>query len=225
MKKAKSSKATKSVKEPVKAPKKVKSSKSREASESMWVTHRDLAADASAVPIAYCRSMLRGHPIGMFLCTVKLGQDSALTSDGSGIIATVISDVPTSAQNWSNYAAVFEEYRVLALQVQFEPLLGVGGSTQTFWAPIAHVIDRTDATALTGYGLAERYESHAKTPGGRRFTIVSPMKFVEESSFLSTAGSTATRWIKFYSTGNSASLTVGRLDIRFLIEFNGLGIN
>lgn len=191
-----------------------------------FVNRRELDPAATLFPL----SDLKGYLSGLSRTenmpyTFRLGYDAAVTTDGSGLLQTVISNSPTSAQNWSTYASTFDEYRVLAVQARFEPLWATGGSTQTYWAPIAHVVDRSDATALTGYGLAERYESHRKTPGQRKFTVSMNMASVEESSFISTGSSTPNMWIKFYSSGNTVSLTVGRLDVIYLVQFRGLGIN
>jgi len=188
-------------------------------------TSKELSSDAAKIDLKLFSRYLRGAPGGTYMVTLRLGQDSALTTDSSGILQTVISNVPTSAQNWSSYASVFDEYRVLGLCVAFEPLWSTGGSTATYWAPIAHVVDRSDSTALTGYGLAERYDSHRKTRGQKSFKHIALMSSIEEASFLSTSSSTALYWIKFYSSGNSLSLTVGRLNIQFVVQFRGLGIN
>ncbi len=190
-----------------------------------WVHTKELAPDCLEFPIRDAKAVLRRGSTGSFLSTIRLGLDQALTSDGSGLITSVFSNSPTSAQNWSSYAGTFDEYRVLAYNVTFKPLWPCGGSTQTFWAPIARVVDRSDATALTSYALASRYDSFKESAGQRKFSQWWNMTSVEEAAFISTSSSTPNSWIKLYSSGNSASLTVGRVEITYLVQFRGLGIN
>ncbi len=155
------------------------------------------------------------------LHTVRLGFDQAITTDGSGAIATVISNSPVQAQNWSNYAAVFDSYRVLAFGVEYDPFWTVNCT----FAPVASVIDRSDATALTSYGLAERYESHKKAHGKEGFKQLVNMSGSEEGLFIQTSAPVANNWIKLYSSGNTASFTMARLDCVLIVQFRGVGIN
>lgn len=190
-----------------------------------WVTRVELDPECAYFPPSSLGKYLKPGPNEVVLTTLRLGFDQAVTTDGSGALATVISNSPVQAQNWLSYAATFEEHRVLAFRVEFDPLWIAGGSTAATLAPIASVVDRTDSTALTGYGLAERYSSHKKTPGQKRFHQLVTMTGTEESDFHPTSAPTANNWIKFYSSGNTASLTIGRLNVVLLIQFRGLGIN
>ncbi len=172
----------------------------------------------------YAKKALKASPNGNFLFTVRLGLDSALTTSGSGEITSVFANTPTSAQNWSSYAATFDEYRVLAYVVHFKPLTIIGGSSSTFKAPIAHVVDRSDATALTGYGLSTRYESQGEASGDKPFNVHVTMSSAEESSFIPIGTSTPNTWVKLYSSGNTVSTTVGRITVFYLVQFRGTGI-
>ncbi len=155
------------------------------------------------------------------LHTVRLAFDSAVTADGSGSFATVYSNSPVQAQNWANYAAVFDQYRVLAFKVTFEPFWTVNIT----FAPMASVIDRSDATALTSYGLAERYDSHHKAAGKAAWKQLVNMSGVTQAEFGSTTGPAATAWVKTFSSGNTASMTFGRMNCEMLVQFRGVGIN
>lgn len=189
--------------------------------QASWVVKKELSAGSTYFPLSHFAPAMRGAREEDYLFTVRLGFDQALTSDGSGVIATVLSDSPVQAQNWTNYAAVFEEYRVLAFKVTFEPFWTVNCT----FAPVASVVDRTDATALTGYGLAERYASHKKAMGKQKWSQIVNMADGDDSTFVSTASTTAKHWIKAYSSGNTASFTFGRYDCELLVQFRGVGIN
>jgi len=190
-----------------------------------WILTRELSPECSEYTMKAAKALIREGSTGSFLATIRLGYDAAVTTDGSGLLASVLGNSAGAAQNWTNYADVFDEHRVLAMMYRFEPLWSTGGSSATYWAPIAHVIDRSDATALTGYGLAERYDSHGKAPGQRPFEAHWVMNSVEEGPFLPTTSPASTAWVKIYSAGNSASLTVGRLNVVYIVQFRGLGIN
>lgn len=200
-------------------------SKRHSKKEVSWVTRVELDPECAYFPPSSLGKYLKPGPNEQVMTTLRLGFDSGVTTDGSGSLATVISNSPVQAQNWLSYAATFEEHRVLAFRVEFDPYWVAGGTTAVTLAPIASVIDRTDATALTGYGLAERYPSHKKTPGQKRFHQLVTMSGIEESSFFPTSSPSANNWIKFYSSGNTASTTIGRLNVVLLIQFRGLGIN
>ena len=123
-----------------------------------WVKSRELDPSASLFPLSEYGHAINGARNEMYLKTMRLGFDSAVTADGSGVYAGVISNSPVQAQNWTNYAAVFEEYRVLAFKVVFEPAWTVNIT----FMPLTGVIDRSDSTALTSYSLAERFASCKK---------------------------------------------------------------
>lgn len=190
-----------------------------------WVETKELDPECAYFPPASIGQYLRFGPNETVLKTIRLGFDQAITSDGSGVIATVFSNAAAGAQNWTNYANTFEEYRVLAFRIEFDPIWVAGGSTATTFGLIASVVDRTDSTALTSYGLAERYQSCKKAPGNKRFHQMVTMASTEDSDFLPTTSVSANNWIKLYSSGNTASFTVGRVNGVYIIQFRGLGIN
>lgn len=190
-----------------------------------WVDSKELDPECAYFPPACIGKYLKYGPNETVLKTIRLGFDQSVTTDGSGVYAGVFSNSAAGAQNWSNYANTFEEYRVLAFRVSFDPIWVAGGSTASTFGVIASVVDRTDFTALTSYGLAERYQSCKKTPGNKRFHQMVTMASTEESDFMPTSTITATNWIKFYSSGNTASFNIGRINGVYIIQFRGLGIN
>lgn len=190
-----------------------------------WVHSVELDPECAYFPPASIGKYLKFGPNEVVLKTIRLGYDQAVTTDGSGVYATVFSNSAAGAQNWTNYANTFEEYRVLAIRIEFDPVWVAGGSTAVTLTPIASVVDRNDSTALTSYGLAERYQSCKKVPGQRRFHQMVTMASTEESDFMPTTSISPTNWIKFYTSGNTASLTIGRMNVVLIVQFRGLGIN
>lgn len=188
---------------------------------SVWRDRRELDPGSTDFPIGEWNKCLLQAKQEDYLFTVRLAFDSAVTADGSGVYAGVVSDSPVQAQNWTNYAAVFDQARVLCMKARFEPFWTVNVT----FAPMSSVIDRSDATALTSYGLAERYASHKKSPGQKAQTQTVNMSGSGESDFFSTSSPVARHWVKYYVSGNTASLTFGRLNVEMLVQFRGVGIN
>jgi len=186
---------------------------------------KELPTSAVAYPISRWPSDVTRCRNGNSTYTMCIQTETALTSSGSGIIASVFPDVVTSVNNWLSLAAVFDAHRVLGFQVHFSSLHQAGGATATFFAPIATVIDRSDSTVLASYLSAAQYSSFIEHAGGKSFSVLSAMASTEDASFQSTANPQARAWIKFYSTGNTISLTVGRVTISYLVQFRALGVN
>lgn len=221
LKKKKSIKA-KPAGKPKSAAKNLGSKRGQHSSNVSWQTKKELDPASTEFPLSHWGASVKGARNENYLFTLRLAYDQACNTDGSGNIATVFSAAVAGAQNWTNYAAVFDEYRVLAQKVTFEPFWTVN----TTFAPFASVIDRSDATALTSYGLAERYASHKKKMGKSSWRQSVSMSSPEEAGFSATTASTTTFWwIKTYSSGNTASQTIGRYNVEFIVQFRGVGIN
>jgi len=119
---------------------------------------------------------------------------------------------------------VFDEYRVLAMTVHFKPVRIAGGSTAIIFAPLTTVIDMDNSALLTGYTLAGQYSSNKEFGGGASWKRTVFMSGVENAAFVSTASPASSWWFKVYSSGNSASLNLGRFNVTYYIQFRGLGI-
>lgn len=159
------------------------------------------------------------------LFTVRMTQEAAVTTDGSGLLATVYGSDPSSSGGWSNFAASFDSFRVLGVLFTFSPIRINGGSSATYQAPISVCCDYNDATALTGYSVAARYNNYHESPGGQGWKFCSPMDGLEAATFLGCTTPASKYWTKIYSSGNSASTTVGRMTVDFVVQFRGKGIS
>jgi len=185
---------------------------------------KETPASSSRFDLAKIPALLRAGAQEDRLITLRLGDDFTVLSDGSGICATVQSCTPIGCGNWSSYVATFDEYRVLAVIFEFEPITAVGGSSISFYAPISHVFDRDSTGPLTSYTLASRYSSWGEARGQARFRKVISMESVEESTFVSMATTKTLGWLQLYSSGNAASTGLGRMKMTCLVQFRGLGI-
>ncbi len=185
----------------------------------------ELASGATTVQPKMLTNLISANSFGNDLHTFILRDDVAVTTDGAGLLQSVFSNNPSSTSNWSGYAGVFDEYRILGVVLDFKRLFAVGGATTLFYAPVAHCIDRSDSTVLTSYDLALRSQDGKESNGNVGFRVIMPMKDVGESEFKSTASPVAETWIKFYSSGNTASTTIGRAAVQYVVQFRGTTIN
>ncbi len=156
------------------------------------------------------------------LYTIVMSLDSSLAANSSGVIDSVIGNNPASTSNWASAAALFDEYRVLAVKLTFRPTNFNGNA----WVqcPIATVIDYDTATNLTGYTLAAQYSSYVEYSGGAAWSRTMYMSGSENSGFTSTGSATNTFWCKLYSSGNTNNLNCGRLSVTMAVQFRGKGI-
>jgi hypothetical protein len=147
------------------------------------------------------------------------------TTNGSGIYSSVFSDDPSNSTQWTELAGVYDSYRVLAFKVDWHATLIIGGSTNTYVAAMAVVSDRNDSAALTTYVLAAEYGPNCKIyRGGETWRRYSNMATTEDSTFLTCSSPAARAWIKTYSSGNTASLTIAQVLVTYLVEFRAQSV-
>jgi len=181
-------------------------------------------ANSAKFSLSKIPKILKAGAQESYLLTLRLGDDFTVVSDGSGLVQTVQSCTPIGCGNWSSFVATFDEYRVLAVVFDFEPITAVGGSTVTFYAPIAHVFDRDSVGPQTSYTLASRYSSWGEAPGQCRFHKVISMESIEESTFVGTGTTKTLGWLQLYSSGNVTSTGLGRMKMQVIVQFRGFGI-
>lgn len=204
---------------------KTKSKKKKVKSDKTKSSHTELPTWAQFYPISRWQADVSNCKNGNPTFTICLMTETILTANGSGIITSVFNDNPTAVNNWANYSGAFDSYRVLGFKVTYSGFQMTGGTTQTYCAPIATVIDRSDSTALASYLAAAQFSSCVEHSGGKKWSVLSVMLSTEDASFLSTAAPSARGWIKLYSTGNTISLSVGRVLTEYLVQFRQTGVN
>lgn len=146
---------------------------------------------------------------------------AAVTSNGSGFAAFSLSDDPSGFVDWSHIAAAWDEYRVLALTMNYVPYNQYNTPTATVVSSMFTVIDRDDATALTTEAAALEYESLKVFYLGRPFKRVVKMASIEDASFITTASPVARNWIKGAGSGLTASTSYGKYWLTVLIQCRG----
>jgi len=148
-----------------------------------------------------------------------------VTSSGSGLANPVFSDDISTANDYSSFSPVWDEYRVLALEVQYQPYnrynqtLSVTHATDV--APGFVLIDRDDGTATASLALASNYESARFVNLSSPFKCSVKMAGVEDAGYLTTTSTVARQWIKYYFEALGASHSYGLVHQFALVQFRG----
>ena len=154
------------------------------------------------------------------LHTVLLFYIAELISTGGGVVNNVMDDNPSNASEWSNFSALFHEYRVLGATLEFWPQNRYSKST-TITRPVAAIVDRSAAGALGSYAAAFNHPSARMVGLDDPFKVVWHMENAEESTFLQTASSAARHWFKLYADTVSNTTTYGIYRVSLLTQFRG----
>jgi len=155
------------------------------------------------------------------LYTVPLRFTGQIASTAGGIIDSFYSSDPSSyaLAEWTSMVALYGEYRVLGMEVEFAPYNRYSKTTVNC-TPLLVLTDREAPVAATGsYQNAMSHESCVIR------TLEDPWKHsvrmmnAEESQFISCTGPQALYSVKFYADGLSVSTTYGRSFVVLLIQF------
>lgn len=179
---------------------------------------RDIAQNASRYfgPI--------GPTDGLECYAIQVASVTDVVSSGAGIINTVFTTDPSATPDWSSYAAIFDEYRVLALMVEYQPInryapvASPGGITQQ--VPWFIVIDLDDVAPITTRPQVTAYggsvEIHNTTDPWKRSVRMSGGP---DDNWVTTATPTSTYAVKTFAQSASASVTYGTCLVRALVQF------
>lgn len=171
--------------------------------------------------------ILPGNITGTRTVLVNLHNTFQLSSNASGVINDSIgTSGVTGAFDWTALSANWQEYRVLAMMLDFSPSNRYS-KTSTIAGAIGGVIDRTNnVTALSSWATAVAHSSFRflslESPWTERESI-QPMVWKasapEEMSYASTSGSSATAYFKLWADGLTVSTSYGRYRVTYLVEF------
>lgn len=150
-----------------------------------------------------------------------LTDNADLASTAGGTIADIFGNAPTGAPNWADTNTVWGEYRTLAMTVEFYPNNRYSKTTTTC-VPLAVVVDRRAATALSSYDNATSRESCRLLSLEDPWRQVVKMEGSEESQFVAVSGPTSSNWIKLYATGLTVSTTYGKIFVKYLVQFRNV---
>jgi len=161
--------------------------------------------------------------------TVVLFENFTITSTAGGIINNVIVSSPGTVANWTDLAAVWDEFRILAIGMSYFPFNRytkpvVTSATTPNCVPVFGVIDRDNSGALTSIAQATQYESCRMLSVEDPWTINIKMDGVEDAGFIGTGAPGSRFYFKMFGTGYTASAGYGYLLQKYICQFRGIGV-
>ncbi len=155
------------------------------------------------------------------LAVFDLVYELPLASIGTSI-ANVFADYPSNSPDWTNCTAMFAEYRVLAMTLQYTPLVEGATIGALLYNVLYIVWDASNATApLASYTAAANYPTKRLTSLNARAQISHKMTGVEEATFVNTASTVLDYSFKLYADTLTNNTTYGRITITYHTEFRG----
>jgi hypothetical protein len=154
--------------------------------------------------------------------TVLLNSQEGVTSSAGGVINNVAPlNNPAAANNWSDFAGAWDEFRVLASEIVFVPQNKYNKLTTTLCIPIIGVLDRDSSGALTSYAQGVNYASVKYLSLEEKFSFRYSMQGAREAVFETTASPASTGAFLLYGSGLTASTAYGTLFQRWRVQFRG----
>jgi len=175
----------------------------------------------------------RGESQGLDTNTQTFLSDSAVASSVGTTLSAVWGGDPTgsggfnnpASPEWAAYVALYREYRVLGLQVEFIPNAQYSQPTAAglTFAPLYEVVEHDGTTAnLTGYSQATQFPSMIPRSLTKPWKRAIRMADTLEAAFIATANApTVPLVIKWFSTALSASAPYGRARVSVLVQLRG----
>jgi len=165
--------------------------------------------------------------------TTVLTSDGIISSDVGGVLAPVFTSNPNApgggfgpATGWASLAAVFDEYRVLAFEVEFLSVYDqlISGASNM----LTSVIDYDSTAALVSYAQSDNYASQKNFSiqeyDGKLKKRIVLMNGIENSVFITTTGPAALMWLKMFASGLVVSTQVLHVFVRYRVQYRGRGI-
>jgi len=165
--------------------------------------------------------------------TVILHRADDCVSSGAGVIVGAVSTNPNGTANWADWVQVFDEFRVLAVEVEFFPRNRYSKTT-TVCVPGYAAIDHSDSTAPSGATELQEHEScrimsledpwtdRTDFAGSKQPSLKWRMNGIEESQFLNTSSFTQVPGaIKYYFSNLSNSTIYGLFFTNYIVQFRG----
>jgi len=169
------------------------------------------------------------HPTSKF--QYVLSYESALTSDGSGVMAGTIVMDPSGCAEWSSFAAIFDQFRVLGGQVSFCSVLPVSSTANNSLMRLA--FDNDSTTTPTSYADLSSYSEVADWPviftsgAMKRFSFRRPVTGGTPDQgniwYNETSPSSSPGGVKLFANGCTATTTYFKYWVDLLVEFQMRG--
>lgn len=147
-----------------------------------------------------------------------------IISNAGGVIAVAYSNTDPftlGVPGFSSYAALYKEYRVLAIRAQFTPILE-GAANNILIAGVPWMIgsDHKGALVAAGYSDIQNQTDSKLCAINKKWSHIARAISPEEMAYTSTAGAPAVGWgINTYASGYAAVTTYGATIVTYTIQF------
>lgn len=152
------------------------------------------------------------------IATTNSSYYGAFTASAGGVCDFVLgSGLITSIGDWSSISAGYHEYRVLGMEMDFQPSVSYTSS----YPPLVWVADRGNNGTLGSYAAGANHESAILKSSRYPHKTTIKMIGVEESSWIQVGITTSTIYIKVYGSAFASVQTVGAYLLTFLLQLRG----
>jgi len=138
----------------------------------------------------------------------------------------------TSMADWTTARALYQEYRVLGIKLEFFPK-GHGGDVNS-WAgatvntfyPVVFAPFHGNTTAFSSFNTAIAHNGRIMSPVNTPQTLTVRMSEAEESAFISTATTPTDLfgikgWFQYAGASTNITIWVGAIVLTYMVQFRG----
>jgi hypothetical protein len=112
--------------------------------------------------VAKLQSQYRATTDNQHIAKVRLIASGTISSSATGTIYSVLNANPSSGSEWSSYAAIYDEARVLGMKISLIPVQQ--GTVTSINSIGAILFDNDDSTALTSLNAGLEYDNAVIIP-------------------------------------------------------------
>jgi len=152
--------------------------------------------------------------------TQLINYEATIATSGAGIVASYFVNNISAATNWAQVSALYKEYRILGIRMEYEPLARY--SSANIKAPGLIAIDRTSTGTPASYDAVMQYSSARKVSLEDPWSIEAKMSGTVEAQWLGTGTTTPFMGFILYSANNSNTFTIGQYFFYWLVQFRGV---
>jgi len=164
----------------------------------------------------------RNESTGTQINLFRLSNAATVATSAGGIAGTYYPNDPSGVAEWSNFAAVFQEYRCIAVSVRFIPkyfAVATAYTTSTgevCWYDIRSTAAVTPATTLA---LAYEFAGSRVIVANRTSSRTWRMSGTETSDWIPVSAPLKSGGVVFTVFDSFASTTIGNVVLDYLVQF------
>lgn len=182
---------------------------------------RGVSTNNNAAMLTYSGPIMpAGLTSGTSTHTHIVTQNSSVVTTAAGIVAgTYEPSLLGTAADWTNYALIYQEFRVLGFKVAYQPFVSYAATNY----PIGVVVTSHDSGLLSPTTLSDilNVENKKFVNWGKPWTQEWRMSGPDEADFVPISGAYDHGGIAYYGSGGPLSLAIGQVMVFFLVQFRG----